>query len=49
MKVLEVGVRRSKFLSLDNKSVIVLPNLELSKSKIINYTYAQGLEKKNYG
>ncbi|MCD6539719.1 MAG: mechanosensitive ion channel [Candidatus Omnitrophica bacterium] len=49
VKVLEVGVRRSKFLSLDNKSVIVLPNLELSKSKIINYTYAQGLEKKNYG
>ena len=49
VKVLEVGVRRSKFLSLDNKSVIVLPNLELSKSKIINYTYAQELEKKNYG
>lgn len=49
VKVLEVGARRSKFLSLDNKSVIVLPNLELSKSKIINYTYAQELEKKSHG
>ncbi len=39
--VLEIGVRRSKFLSSDKKSVIVLPNLDLSKSKIVNYTYAQ--------
>ncbi|MBU3958295.1 MAG: mechanosensitive ion channel family protein [Candidatus Omnitrophica bacterium] len=38
--VLDIGVRRSKFLSED-KAIIIVPNLELSKSKIINYTYGQ--------
>ncbi|MFH1593208.1 MAG: mechanosensitive ion channel domain-containing protein [Candidatus Omnitrophota bacterium] len=38
VKVLDVGIRRSKFLS-DDKSVIIVPNLDLSKSKIVNYTY----------
>ncbi len=38
--VLDVGVRRSKFLSED-KAIIIVPNLELSKSKIVNYTYGQ--------
>jgi len=38
--VLEIGVRRSKFLSQD-KAIVIVPNLELSKSKIINYTYGE--------
>jgi MscS family membrane protein len=40
VKVLDIGVRRSKFLSDDN-AIIIVPNLELSKSKIVNYTYGQ--------
>lgn len=38
--VLDIGVRRSKFLSEDN-AIIIVPNLELSKSKIVNYTYGK--------
>ena len=38
--VLEIGVRRSKFLSED-KAIIIMPNVDLSKSKIINYTYGE--------
>lgn len=38
VKVLEISLRRSKFLSEDG-AIIIVPNLELSKSKIINYTY----------
>ena len=38
--VLDIGIRRSTFLS-DEKAVIIVPNLDLSKSKIINYTYGQ--------
>ena len=41
VEVLDVGVRRSKFLSGDKKTVIIVPNLDLSKSKIVNYTYAE--------
>ncbi|RLC35387.1 MAG: hypothetical protein DRZ76_00195 [Candidatus Nealsonbacteria bacterium] len=41
VKVLDIGVRRSKFLSQDDNAIIIVPNLELSKSKIINYTYGQ--------
>lgn len=40
VQVLDIGVRRSKFLSED-KAIIVVPNLDLSKSKIINYTYGE--------
>ena len=40
VKVLDVGIRRSKFLA-DDKAVVIMPNLELSKSKIINYSYAE--------
>ncbi len=40
VKVLDIGVRRSKFLSED-KAIIIVPNLDLSKNKIINYTYGQ--------
>ena len=37
---LEIGVRRSKFLAED-KAIIIVPNLDLSKSKIVNYTYGE--------
>lgn len=40
VEVLDIGIRRSKFLAED-KAIIIVPNLELSKSKIINYTYGQ--------
>jgi len=38
--VLDIGIRRSKFLAQD-QAIIIMPNLELSKSKIINYTYGE--------
>ena len=38
--VLNIGVRRSEFLSED-KAIIIVPNLDLSKSKIVNYTYGE--------
>lgn len=38
VKVLAIGLRRSRFLAED-KAIIIVPNLALSKSKIINYTY----------
>jgi len=38
VKVIDIGIRRSKFQA-DDASVIIVPNLDLSKSKIINYTY----------
>ncbi len=40
-EVLDIGVRRSKFLSEDKTSIIIVPNLDLSKKKIINYTYGE--------
>lgn len=45
VEVLEIGVRRSKFYAED-KAIVIAPNLELSKSKIINYSYTrEGVEK----
>jgi len=41
--VLDIGVRRSKFVAED-KSVIIVPNVDLSKSKIINYSYGKDLK-----
>jgi MscS family membrane protein len=38
--VLDIGVRRSRFLAED-QSIVIVPNLDLSKSKIINYTYGE--------
>lgn len=40
-EVLDIGVRRSKFLSEDKASIIIVPNLDLSKKKIVNYTYGE--------
>ncbi len=37
VEVLDIGVRRSKFLSAD-KAIVIVPNVDLSKSKIVNYT-----------
>ena len=44
VEVLQIGGRRSRFLAQD-ESIIIVPNLDLSKSKIINFTY--GEEKKS--
>lgn len=41
VKVLDIGIRRSKFLKLDDNAIIFVPNLDLSKSKIINYSYTK--------
>jgi len=41
VKVLDIGIRRSKFLNLEDNSIVIVPNLELSKSKIVNFTYGQ--------
>jgi len=38
VKVLDIGVRRSKFLGEEN-AIIIVPNVDLSKSRIVNYTY----------
>lgn len=38
--VLDIGVRRSRFLA-DDGSIVIVPNLDLSKSKIVNYTYGE--------
>lgn len=40
VRVLKIGVRRSRFLSED-KAILIAPNSDLSKSKIINYTYGE--------
>ncbi len=45
VRVLTIGTRRSSFLT-DEKTVIIVPNLDLSKSKIINYTYGKEYEQK---
>jgi small-conductance mechanosensitive channel len=41
VRVLDIEVRRSTFLSEDKKTIIIVPNLDLSKSKIANFTYAE--------
>ncbi len=38
--VLKIGNRRSKFRAQDG-SIIIMPNLDLSKSKIVNFTYGK--------
>lgn len=38
--VLNIGVRRSRFKAEDG-SIVIVPNLDLSKSKIVNYTYGE--------
>lgn len=40
VEVLDIGVRRSKFLSED-KAIIIVPNVDLSKNKIVNYTFGE--------
>jgi len=41
VKVLEIGIRRSKFRALEDQAIIIVPNVDLSKSRITNYSYAQ--------
>jgi len=38
---LDIGVRRSRFVNLDDRSIVIVPNLDLSKSKVTNYTYGK--------
>jgi small-conductance mechanosensitive channel len=45
VKVLQIGLRRSEFLAEDG-AIIIVPNLALSKSKIVNYTYGNTQGKK---
>ena len=40
VEVLDIGVRRSKFLSED-KAVVIVPNVDLSKSQIVNYSHSR--------
>lgn len=40
VKVLDIGVRRSEFLAEDD-AIIIVPNTDLSRSKIVNYTYGE--------
>ncbi|PIS29570.1 hypothetical protein COT42_05010 [Candidatus Saganbacteria bacterium CG08_land_8_20_14_0_20_45_16] len=44
-KVLEIGIRRSKFLG-DDKGLIIVPNVDLSKNTIVNYSARQKLDEK---
>lgn len=41
VKVLEIGIRRSRFLNLDDNAIVIVPNLDMSKSKIINFSYGK--------
>ena len=43
--VLSIGLRRSQF-SAEDGSIIIVPNLDLSKSRIINYTYGEEANRK---
>lgn len=40
VKVLKIGIRRSTFKAEDG-AIIIVPNLDLSKNRITNYTYGQ--------
>ncbi|MBU0709612.1 MAG: mechanosensitive ion channel family protein, partial [Candidatus Omnitrophica bacterium] len=40
VEVLDIGIRRTKCLAEDG-AIIIVPNLDLSKNKIINFTYGE--------
>ncbi len=40
VEVLNIGIRRSRFLLAEEKAIVIVPNLDLSRNKIVNYTYA---------
>jgi MscS family membrane protein len=46
VRVKEVGIRRSKFF-LENQAIIIVPNVDLSKNKIVNFTYMEEYAKSN--
>ena len=52
VEVLNIGIRRSTF-SGEDKAIIIVPNLDLSKSKIVNYSYGReelrGIKEKRIG
>jgi len=41
VRTLDIGVRRSRFLNLDDNSIVIVPNVDLSRSKVTNYTYGK--------
>lgn len=56
VRVLDIGLRRSHFLYFpdgkdihESANVIVIPNSDLAKSKIMNYTYAREYLEKERG
>ncbi|NOY78870.1 MAG: mechanosensitive ion channel [Calditrichaeota bacterium] len=38
--VKEIGIRRSKFY-MEDKAVVIVPNVDLSKNKIVNFSYVE--------
>jgi len=44
--VQDIGVRRSRFLLEDKSGILIIPNSDLSRSKITNFTYAENLDTK---
>jgi len=44
VEVLDIGIRRSKFISQDG-SIIIVPNVDLSKKQIVNFTYGKERQK----
>lgn len=42
--VRNIGIRRSQFVGED-KAIIIMPNVELSKNKIVNYTYGEDVQR----
>lgn len=44
--VIDIGVRRSLFLS-EEQAIVIVPNLDLVKSRIINYSYGEEYMKNN--
>lgn len=40
VSVLDIGIRRSRF-AFEDKAIIIVPNADLSKKRIINFTYGE--------
>ncbi len=46
--VKEIGIRRSKFF-LEDQAIIIVPNVDLSKNKIVNFSYMEEISKLKTG
>ena len=47
VEVINIGIRRSKFLSEDKKAIVIVPNVDLSKNKIVNFTLIEDNSEKS--